>query len=413
MCGSTSTSTSPTLTPTITPDPKVTPTQSPPASRCSVQCIYNPGDGSGCYVGHCLDSSKPCSTSINCGYVAACAGTSGRDEKIACDGTIPPVSPTSTLQPTNTPIPTPTIDPIVCIAGPTPCNKPEIYAVISPYDRDCQRRVVGACGESGTGLQNTWIIPGSESSAFSCPKNNTIPTNCILQSTNPPPKSGSDTNPPPDTKLPPQSNFTPECPSGKLVYYSQRDPTYSATQFDGQINTKSGLQQCTLGVGGCGIVTLSMVLSCYKNQSLNPTTVTGTYFKQWEYGCMNRLGHISSILQGQRFIVSGEKALSGRNFLSQSEQAMIRQDLSNGSQIIMAANYFWSGASPKEWVGHIFWVTGMDENGELYVMDPFYGWDTTTSSPFSYPMPRSSVKIRGTETPRDIQYVQYFAFHPQ
>lgn len=192
------------------------------------------------------------------------------------------------------------------------------------------------------------------------------------------------------------------CPGGGLVYYSQRDPSYSGSDFD----------SCNVELGGCGPLALAMILSCHKSTTFTPQRVIKEFFDN-EPACLTSYDRHMGILNTLGFktevVFNGQFIALGPDDIKDLRDNWIKR----GYQLFAAADFYWGEKDDGRpiWIGHLFWITNIDESGNIYVMDSYYGWKKDyekpeRSGPYPYPMNQSSIG-------REIRYKTVFAFKLQ
>lgn len=156
------------------------------------------------------------------------------------------------------------------------------------------------------------------------------------------------TNPPVDGH-PPTSGYT---------YYAQCDSEYANLPLpDG----------CTVCQAGCGAATVAMISSSYSNNSFNPEKIIDIY-KERDYllGCAgSRYSDAMSLLQSL-----GLKTTDYIVFDYEPADQIagdLKKYLAAGWTFFTLANFRENGG------GHFFWITDIDEAGNIWAYDPYYG----------------------------------------
>ena len=168
--------------------------------------------------------------------------------------------------------------------------------------------------------------------------------------------------PTPTTNLKsPVSNLSPT----NYTYYSQCSGPYDNVPLP---------QGCTMCDAGCGPTSVAMILSSYIDKSLTPPkTVEIMKAKGARIGCFGSyISEIYSYLKGRGdlkisdFIIPSEKGLTA---------AEVAKDLQgytkSGWTVFVLANFKTNGG------GHYFWVTDVNDNGDILAYDPYYGKQQT------------------------------------
>lgn len=150
-------------------------------------------------------------------------------------------------------------------------------------------------------------------------------------------------------------------PSGNYVYYSQKD--YKTTPYGAG---------CTIYDSGCGPTTLAMILSTYLGSNWTPPVVASTLLSS--QSCQTYPSALITALNQEgfnaRWLFSTDPQI-----MTDAQKTTIRNKIRNDRAIIVAgANLSWLDKyGVLQSTGHYFWITDIDENGTIYVMDPWYG----------------------------------------
>lgn len=183
---------------------------------------------------------------------------------------------------------------------------------------------------------------------------------------------------------PPLVDHAPDCPTGTLAYFSQRDPAYANISIDGMTDSYGPLQQCNVLIGGCGPVAMSMILSCYLSARNTPDVVIQEHYQNLTacytdiFQHINLLDtlfdrnssfHMTGIFFGQRQLVNENLVQQFRSYIDSGSTILAVADINN--------------------VGHFFWITDVTEDGTIYVMDPYYG--------YLQPVPMDQAVLRNTD----------------
>lgn len=168
--------------------------------------------------------------------------------------------------------------------------------------------------------------------------------------------------PTPTTNLQsPVSNLSPT----NYTYYSQCSDPYDNLPLP---------QGCTICDAGCGPTTVAMILSSYIDKSFTPPkTIEIMKAKGARIGCFGSyMSEIYSYLKERGdlkvsdFIIPSEKGLTAKE---------VAKDLAgytkSGWTVFVLANFKTDGG------GHYFWVTEVNDNGDILAYDPYYGKQQT------------------------------------
>lgn len=161
-----------------------------------------------------------------------------------------------------------------------------------------------------------------------------------------------------------QSKKTP-IPSSNYTYYSQCSGPYDANPLP---------QGCTVCEAGCGPTSVAMILSSYIDKSLTPPKTIDLMSKSGvRIGCFG--SYISEIhsylskrgdLKVSDFIIPSENGLTAREVVKD-----LQGYTKSGWTVFVLANFKTDGG------GHYFWVTDVNENGDILAYDPYYGKQQT------------------------------------
>jgi len=157
----------------------------------------------------------------------------------------------------------------------------------------------------------------------------------------------------------------PSPPSGTYTYYSQCSGPYDALPLP---------EGCTICAAGCGPTSVAMILSSYVDKSLTPPKMVDLMSKAGvRIGCYGSyVSEIYSYLSGRGDIkVSSFIIPSGGQLLEKDVAKDFRGYTQSGWTIFVLANFKQDGG------GHYFWVTDVNENGDILAYDPYYGKQQT------------------------------------
>lgn len=166
--------------------------------------------------------------------------------------------------------------------------------------------------------------------------------------------------------------------SSSYTYYSQYDTSWIDKTFP--LKCSSGIYN-TIGHAGCGPTTLAMILATYKGATNTPSSVVDAYYGGEDTQCDGTsAGEASQTLQTLGF--DTEDIFS---FYHKSDQGdwvsdpkpiayvlpVLRNYINAGWMIFAGADY-WS-EKYDSWVGHFFWITKIDDGGNIWIMDSWKG----------------------------------------
>lgn len=161
------------------------------------------------------------------------------------------------------------------------------------------------------------------------------------------------------------------------VYYSQCQGSYDDYPL---------AAGCNVCQAGCGPVTVSMILSSYIDQKYTPPEVVEIYKSNGWAACGTGLSYAKSVLTSRGVKTSDYIVpYSGYEYSVEEVRDDFKSYLDSGWTIFVLAWF-----RPNQGGGHYFWVTGIDENGNVLAYDPYYG--AGQSPPINenvrYPLPK-------------------------
>ncbi|PIY69434.1 hypothetical protein COY90_00675 [Candidatus Roizmanbacteria bacterium CG_4_10_14_0_8_um_filter_39_9] len=129
---------------------------------------------------------------------------------------------------------------------------------------------------------------------------------------------------------------------------------------------------CNICQAGCGPTTVAMILSSYVDKKNTPPYVVDIYKDIGAAACGTGLGYAKEV------IVSGGAKTSDyilpytdKQYLASEVASEFRSYIKNGWTIFALASYCDAGC------GHYFWITDVDEKGNILAYDPYYGKNST------------------------------------
>lgn len=189
---------------------------------------------------------------------------------------------------------------------------------------------------------------------------------------------------PTDTPAVPSPTSLPTPTTGVInpsyVYFSQYDSAWADHPFP--LSCTTGRND--LKTAGCGPTSISMILSTFgnnDNRTIYPVESVDRFYQNEDGECDGTsIGEAQGILQQQGYETADIFSFyyqdgSGHWQANPQPISAVVDDLKNmirgGWNIFGHANY-WSDSSQK-WVGHYFWITDVDDTGNIWVMDSWKG----------------------------------------
>lgn len=143
----------------------------------------------------------------------------------------------------------------------------------------------------------------------------------------------------------------------ELIYYSQRDLQWKGAYFTCPDGTKVPFSSV-----GCGQTVAAMILSSYVDDSFTPDTVKENYFSQSYFCSGSGISAINDALIDNGLSIKKVTSLK-----------MLKNSLSQGEIAIIDIK-FWNGTG---YTTHHSLATGVDTNGNIIFMDPWFGPNTS------------------------------------
>jgi len=154
--------------------------------------------------------------------------------------------------------------------------------------------------------------------------------------------------------------------NNNYVYYPQCDGPYDKTPLT---------PTCNLCDGGCGPTTVAMILSSYVDPKFTPPAVVDIYKANDALGCGTRISDAKNIFELNGVQTSDYMlGYDGNEYIIDDVVSDFRSYLQNGWTIFTLANY--KCTSKPEGCYHFFWITDIDEKGNVMAYDPYYGKNT-------------------------------------
>ena len=181
----------------------------------------------------------------------------------------------------------------------------------------------------------------------------------------------------------PDGNYPLPTPTSEgLVYFSQYDPAYSKHKLP--IANEAGYQ-CDIEYAGCGPTTTSMILCSYGSKCYAPPDVVDIFY-QGKAGCNGSDANdaMAILAQDPKIETNGWVGFNESNY-----KKVFKGYTDTGWDLFAVADFYrgQDDFDKEIWTGHLFWITDVDANGEIYTMDPAYG----TGKPI--PMSQKSLRV--------------------
>jgi len=172
----------------------------------------------------------------------------------------------------------------------------------------------------------------------------------------------------------PTSAYIAQPPTGQYVYYAQCSGAYDNYPLP---------NGCTICKMGCGLTTVAMVLSTFVDQSFTPAKVSDMYGeKKLPAGC-NGSGYLSAMKALRDNGITITDPLIYSKATADKVVNDFRRYLGGGWTMFVLADFKTNGG------GHFFWVTHVDEGGNIWAYDAYYGRKQTApiNENYYYPAP--------------------------
>lgn len=161
-----------------------------------------------------------------------------------------------------------------------------------------------------------------------------------------------------------QTRIAPK-PSINYTYYSQCSGPYDSNPLP---------NGCTVCEAGCGPTSVAMILSSYIDKSLTPPKTIDLMNKAGV-----RIGCYGSYISEIYSYLSTRGDLKVSDYIIPREQGLTAKDVAkdlrgytkSGWTVFVLANFKTDGG------GHYFWVTDVNDSGDILAYDPYYGKQQT------------------------------------
>lgn len=162
------------------------------------------------------------------------------------------------------------------------------------------------------------------------------------------------------------SSSSSESKRNGYVYYPQCSGPYDKYPLT---------STCNLCDGGCGPTTVAMILSSYVDAKYTPPTVVDIYKTDGTIGCGTRITDAKNILS-QRGVTTSDYILGYDDNEYKADEVVgdFKSYIQNGWTIFTLAHFKCTGK--PEGCYHFFWITDVDEKGNVMAYDPYYGKNT-------------------------------------
>jgi hypothetical protein len=197
------------------------------------------------------------------------------------------------------------------------------------------------------------------------------------------PSTGGQANQP-STTISPQN-----LPTGQVTPSSPPNPQSPSFTFFAQCNGYGNISLpdgCNLCEAGCGSTTVSMIASSYLGNTYDPKTIVDIYkSKGYLLGCdgshytdayelLKQLG-----LKTTNYFVFNEER-------SDTVAPQLKKYLDAGYTFFALARF--CDDPKKSFCGHYFWITDIDDQGNIWAYDPYYGrYEIPYNENSRYPYP--------------------------
>jgi len=184
--------------------------------------------------------------------------------------------------------------------------------------------------------------------------------------------------------LNPSSGIPPQNQSSNL-----QNPTSNSLTYFAQCNGYGNLplpSGCTLCQAGCGPTTVAMIAASYLGSSYNPKTIVDIYKSNgYLLGCVgSRYSDAKQVLQNL-----GLKTTDYLMFNAEKSDTVVpdlRKYLNAGWTFFALTRF--CDDPKKDYCGHFFWITDIDNQGNIFAYDPYYGrYEIPYNENSRYPYP--------------------------
>jgi len=182
----------------------------------------------------------------------------------------------------------------------------------------------------------------------------------------------------------PTSNLQPQDQTSNVQNQTSNSLTYFAQcNGYGDLLLPSG---CNLCQAGCGPTTVAMIAASYLGSSYNPKTIVDTYRSNgYLLGCVgSRYSDAKQVLQNL-----GLKTTDYLMFNAEKSDTVVpdlRKYLNTGWTFFALTRF--CDDPKKDYCGHFFWITDIDNQGNIFAYDPYYGrYEIPYNENSRYPYP--------------------------
>lgn len=161
--------------------------------------------------------------------------------------------------------------------------------------------------------------------------------------------------------LPIDASVTPNPQSSNFTYFAQCNGY-------GNLSLPSG---CTLCKAGCGPTTVAMIAASYLGSNYDPKTIVDTYkSKGYLLGCEgSHYSDAKQVLQDLGFKTTDYLVFNREK--SDTVVPELKKYFNSGWTFFTLASF--CDDPKKDYCGHFFWITDIDNQNNIWAYDPYYG----------------------------------------
>ena len=192
--------------------------------------------------------------------------------------------------------------------------------------------------------------------------------------------------------LNPSFSIQPQNPTSNF-----QDPTSNSLTYFAQCNGYGNLSLpsgCNLCYAGCGPTTVAMIAASYLGSNYNPKTIVNLYqSKGYLLGCVgSRYSDAKQVFQDLGLKTTDYLIFNAEK--SDTVVSELKKYLNAGWTFFTLANF---SDDPKNPRGHFFWITDIDNQGNIWAYDPYYGRykiPYNENSRYPYPLYRMAFGVK-------------------
>lgn len=192
--------------------------------------------------------------------------------------------------------------------------------------------------------------------------------------------------------------------SGNIKNFPMKNPQIYYSQADAAYRDSVNYDTCQFISGGCGPSVLSMILSNYIDPLFDPQTSVNRYYAD-QRQCYSPTEKIRTGLLDNGF--TADYLFTYYSGGSQTQKLNdMRQGIGGGNQIVALANFITQSGRT---IPHFIWITDMDDSGEIYTMDSYFGYG------MPYPLKQSEIgscPVARADRIVRVDYLEAFIFRP-